>query len=429
MKQVIRRPQALRGSVTPPGDKSISHRALLLNAIASGTATVRGLSDGGDVQSTKRCLESLGVRIEVEEQGAVRVHGSQGHLREPEQVLDAGNSGTSMRLLSGLLAGRPFLSVLTGDSSLRSRPMGRIVEPLTLMGAQVLGRGNGTLPPLVIKGGSLRGIEYSLPVASAQVKSCIILAGLSAKGETVLHQPAQSRDHTERMLRAMGGDVQEDGLSLLLKPRGLSAADVSVPGDVSAAAFWMVAGLCHPDADLTISEVGVNPTRAGILEVLGDMGARIDRQAQRLTGGEPVADLRVLSSDLEATEVGGDLVPRIIDELPVLAVAACFARGTTYIRDAQELRAKESDRITTTVRELSRLGASIEELPDGMAIHGTGRLTGGGCHSQGDHRLAMALGVAGLLAEGETAVDGAQDAGISYPQFWQHMQKLSEPSD
>ena len=428
MKQVIRRPRTIRGSVTPPGDKSISHRALILNAIASGTAAISGLSDGEDVQSTMRCLERLGVQIEVGKLGAVRVHGSQGHLQEPEEILDAGNSGTSMRLLCGLLAGQPFLSVLTGDSSLRSRPMGRIVEPLTLMGAQVLGRKNGTLPPLSIRGGPLKGIEYSLPVASAQVKSSIILAGLSAHGETVLHQPAQSRDHTERMLRAMGGEVEEDGLSLLLRPRRLSAVDIDVPGDVSAAAFWMVAGLCHPDAELTITGVGVNPTRTGIMEALEGMGARISRKPRTTTGGELVADVRVQSSDLRATVVGGELMPRIIDELPVLAVAACFATGTTLIRDAQELRAKESDRITTTVRELSRLGASIEELPDGMAIHGTGRLTGGACESHGDHRLAMALGVAGLLAEGETAVDGAEHAAISYPGFWDHMQQLSIPS-
>jgi 3-phosphoshikimate 1-carboxyvinyltransferase len=425
VRQVVKRPQVLRGPVTPPGDKSVSHRALILNAIAHGTATVTGLSGGEDVLSTTRCLKGLGVRIEPgRDEGTVTVHGSQASLDEPDDTLDTGNSGTSIRLLSGLLAGQPFLSVLTGDSSVRSRPMGRIVQPLRLMGAQIQGRNNDTLAPLAIRGGSLKGIEYAMPVASAQLKSSIMLAGLSAQGETVLHQPARSRDHTERMVRAMGAEVEEDGLSVVLKPGKLSAVDVHVPGDISSAAFWMVAGLCHSDARIKIKGVGVNPTRVGILEALEAMGARISRESPRLEGGEPVADLLVESSDLRATEVGGELIPLIIDELPVLAVAACFARGTTVIRDAQELRVKESDRILTTVKELSKLGAGIEERPDGMVIHGTGRLTGGRCRSHGDHRLAMALAVAGLLAEGETAVDGAQAASISYPQFWEHMKGL-----
>ena len=325
----------------PPGDKSVSHRALILNAIANGTAKVTGLSDGEDVLSTMRCLTSLKVRIEPGgDKGTVTVHGIQGRLEEPSDILDAGNSGTSMRLLSGLLASQSFLSVVTGDNSLRSRPMSRIVQPLKLMGAQILGRNGDTLAPLVIRGGSLNGIEYMMPVPSAQVKSSIILAGLFAQGETVLHQPAPSRDHTERIVRAMGGDVREDGLSLVLKPGKLSAVDVAVPGDISAAAFWMVAALCHPDARVTIRGVGVNPTRGGITETLEAMGARISRENIRLEGGEPVADLVVESSDLSAVEVGGELIPRIIDELPALAVAACFARGTTVIRDAQELRVK-----------------------------------------------------------------------------------------
>ena len=428
MRQVIRRPRVLKGSIALPGDKSVSHRALILNAIASGTAKVTGLSRGEDVLSTMRCLRALGVRIELGDGGSVVVYGSQDSLGEPEDILDAGNSGTSMRLLSGLLASAPFLSVLTGDHSLRSRPMGRIVEPLRLMGAHILGRNGDTHAPLVIRGGLLKGIEYTMPVASAQVKSSIMLAGLSARGDTVLHQPASSRDHTERMVRAMGGEVEEDGLCLRLRPKKLAAVDVDVPGDISAAAFWMVAGLCHADARIIIKGVGVNPTRMGILETLQAMGGRITQEAPRLEGGEPVVDLLVESSDLKAMEVGGELIPKIIDELPVLAVAACFATGTTTIRDAQELRFKESDRILSTVKELSRLGADIEERPDGMVIHGTGRLVGGRCRSRGDHRLAMALGVAGLLAEGETAVDGAQAARISYPEFWEQMQALNEPS-
>ena len=429
MRQVVQRPRVLRGSLAPPGDKSVSHRALILNAIACGQGRITGISNGADVLSTMRCLRGLGVRIDPgDDLSTVAVHGSQGFLKEPGHILDAGNSGTSMRLLTGLLSGQAFLSVLTGDRSLRSRPMGRIVQPLSLMGAQILGRENHTLAPLVIRGGGLTGIEYTMPVASAQVKSSIMLAALSAQGDTVLHQHARSRDHTERMVRAMGGEVEEDGLSLLVKPRQLSAVDVNVPGDISAAAFWMVAGVCHPDARIVIRGVGVNPTRAGIMEVLSNMGARITQQKLRVEGGEPVADLLVESSDLKGSEIGGDLIPRIIDELPVLAVAACFARGTTVIRDAQELRVKESDRIRTMAKEMSRLGARIEEQPDGMVIHGTVRLLGGRCRSHGDHRLAMALAVAGLLAEGETTIDGAQAAAISYPRFWQDMQELNQSS-
>ena len=430
MRQVIRRPLVLNRSIDLPGDKSISHRALILNAAARGTATLSGLSDGEDVRSTTRCLKALGVQmvpgVLVD---TVMMSGTVGRMEEPGDVLDAGNSGTSMRLIAGLLATQPFLSVLTGDGSLRSRPMGRIVQPLKLMGADILGRNGDSLAPLAIRGGALKGIEYTIPVASAQIKSSIMLAALFADGETVLHQPARSRDHTERMVRAMGGVVEENGLSLVLRPRELSCADVTVPVDISAAAFWMVGGLCHPDSRMVLRNVGVNPTRGGLLVALESMGARITRLNQRDEGGEPVADLLVESSDLDATEVGGKLIPQIIDELPVLAVAACFAKGTTVIRDAQELRVKESDRILTTVKELSRLGANIEERPDGMVIHGTGRLVGGRCRSHGDHRLAMALGVAGLLAEGETVVDGAEAANISYPRFWEHMLQLQEPAE
>ena len=422
-------PRVLNGSLHPPGDKSVSHRALILNSIASGEAKVTGISEGEDVLSTMRCLQGLGVRIDPEVGlSSFRVYGCRGRLEEPGDVLDAGNSGTSMRLLSGLVAGQPFLSVLTGDSSLRSRPMGRIIRPLRLMGAQILARRDDSLAPLVIHGGKLKGIEYTMPVASAQVKSSIMLAGLSARGETVLHQPAQSRDHTERMVKAMGGDVEEDGLSLLVRPGQLSAVDVAVPGDISSAAFWMVAGVCHPDARIIINGVGVNPTRTGILEALTAMGARITQQNLRTESGEPVADLAVESSGLTGLEIGGDMIPRIIDELPVLAVAACFAEGTTVIRDAQELRLKESDRISTMVKEMSRLGAQIEERADGMVIQGTGRLTGGRCRSHGDHRLAMALGVSGLLAKRETTVDGAQAATVSYPGFWHDMEDISGSS-
>ena len=375
-----------------------------------------------------RCLQALGTRIESgNELGAAVVYGTGHRLQEPQDILDTGNSGTSMRLLSGLLAGQAFTSVLTGDDSLRARPMGRIVEPLKIMGTQIMGRNGDTLAPLTIKGGDLQGIEYTMPVASAQVKSSIMLAGLSANGDTILHQPAKSRDHTERMLGAMGASVETDGLTLRLRPARLRAVDIAVPGDVSSAAFWLVAGLCHPNARIVVRNVGLNPSRMGIIEALRAMGAgsSLRLTEERTVGGEPVADLVVESGHLKGIEIGGDIIPRIIDELPVLAVAACFAEGTTVIRDAGELRVKESDRIETTVDQLKGLGARIEARQDGMVIQGTGRLKGVACQSHGDHRLAMALAVAGSLARGETSLYGADAAAVSYPDFWKHLAQLS----
>ena len=428
MQIAIRSPEELTGELAVPGDKSISHRALILNAVARGQALVTGLSNGEDVASTARCLRAMGVEIEPgNEPGAVAVNGAGWELQEPKDVLDAGNSGTSMRLLSGILAGQPFTSVLNGDASLRSRPMGRVVQPLQQMGASIMGRQNGTLAPLTVRGGSLNGIEYDLPVASAQVKSCIMLAGLAARGETVLRQPALTRDHTERMVTAMGGTVASDGLTLSVQPAELAAMDIAVPGDISSAAFWLVAGLCHPRARVLVRGVGLNPSRTGIIDALQAMGAGegLKLVEERTEGGEPVADLLVTPAELSGVEIGGDMIPRILDEIPVLAVAACYAQGTTVIRDAAELRVKESDRIDTTVTELSRMGASIEAREDGMVIHGGGGLTGALCDSHRDHRLAMALGVAGLVAGGETVIEGAEDASISYPAFWDHLAQLS----
>ena len=436
-ERTVSRPASLAGALAVPGDKSISHRSLILNAIARGRASVSGLSDGEDVISTMRCLQALGVviepgsgpgdyTIESEGKGDSKGGGKGPHLTEAEDILDAGNSGTSMRLLSGLLASQPFVSVLTGDESLRSRPMRRIVDPLKLMGAQIMGRKDDSLAPLVIRGGSLKGIEYDLPVASAQVKSCIMIAGLSADGPTVIHQPGLSRDHTERMITAMGAKVEIDGLDLVVHPAQLKAVDIAVPGDISSAAFWMVAGLCHPNSKILVRGVGLNPSRTGIIDALSAMGAGDGLRLvdERNEGGEPVSDVLVTPGQLHGTEIGGDMIPRILDEIPVLAVAACFAEGVTVIRDAAELRVKESDRIATTVKELSRLGADIEAREDGMIIHGTGRLSGATCFSHGDHRLAMALAVAGLLCDGDTTVHGAEAASVSYPEFWEHLVSL-----
>ena len=432
--RTVYRPQTLWGELAVPGDKSISHRSLILNAMAHGTARVTGLSNGEDVMSTLACLRGMGAEITEEKDAqsfgtgwTATVAGKGPTLQEPPDILDAGNSGTSMRLLSGLLAAQPFLSVLTGDASLRSRPMRRIVDPLLQMGAQVTGRQNGSLAPLVIRGGSLRGIDYDLPVASAQVKSCILLAGLSADSETVIHQPALSRDHTERMVTAMGAKVEAEGLDLSLRPGTLRAVDISVPGDISSAAFWIVAGLCHPDSRVLVRGVGLNPSRTGIIDALLSMGAGGSLQLvdERMEGGEPVSDVLVSRGQLRGAEIGGEMIPRILDEIPILAVAACFAEGETIIRDAAELRVKESDRIATTVEELSRLGAKIEAREDGMVIRGTGKLTGAACQSHGDHRLAMAMAVCGLLAEGSTEIRGAADASVSYPTFWDDLDTLT----
>ena len=405
----------------------------MLGALASGRSTVRRFLVSEDTQSTLSCLRALGIDCRLEEEGqgvatlAISGVGLRG-LREPDDVLDAGNSGTTLRLISGLLAGQPFLSVLTGDASLRSRPVDRVIEPLRRMGAQLQARDNDRLPPLTIRGGGLRAIRYRLPVPSAQVKSAVLLAGLFAEEETIIEEPVATRDHTERMLRAMGADVRREGPGVRLDPPSeLSALDLEVPGDMSAAAFWLVAAAVHPDAEITLSKVGVNPTRAGLLDVLSRMGADIDIGEQRLAGEEPVADITVRGSQLEGIEVAGDMIPRLIDELPALAVAATFARGRTVVRDAAELRVKETDRIAAITTQLRLLGATIEERPDGFVIEGGGGLRGANVSGEGDHRLTMALAMAGLLAEGDTVVEDEESVAVSYPNFWQDLAEVSGP--
>jgi 3-phosphoshikimate 1-carboxyvinyltransferase len=425
--------RSLTGSLGVPGDKSISHRALLLGALASGATRATGFLPSADCLSTLACLTALGVRVERPTETSIVVHGvGLGGLAEPEGVLDCGNSGTTMRLLSGILAGRPFCSILAGDESLQRRPMARIADPLRLMGATVLGRQGGNLPPLAILGGRLRALDYHLPVASAQVKSCLLLAALFADGPTTLHEPSASRDHTERMLRAMGLELATSAWSeatssapvpgpvhiRIEQPQApLQALDLAIPGDISSAAFFLVAAAIAPRSRLQIQNVGVNPTRTGILDVLAAMGARVTVENQRLIGGEPMADLQVRTSDLRATEVRGSLIPRLIDELPVIAVAATQAHGVTTVRDAAELRVKESDRITALVTELRKLGAIIEELPDGFVVEGPVPLHGRVVDAHGDHRLAMSLAVAALVAHGETTILGADSIPVSFPGF------------
>lgn len=426
MQRTVRRPRRLRGTLRVPGDKSISHRAALLGALATGRSRVRGFLAGEDCLATLDCLARLGVRWQLQgdtlEIEGVGLRG----LREPDDVLNCANSGTTMRLLAGVLAGQPFVSVLTGDASLRSRPMGRVIEPLRAMGAAISGRAGDTLAPLTIRGGDLRGIRYRLPVASAQVKSAVLLAGLVAAGDTLLEEPALSRDHTERMLQAAGVDVRREGpLIRLTPPARLAPQDRTIPGDFSSAAFWIVAGAVHPDAELRLAGVGLNPTRLGLLDALRAMGADIEIEEEGVAGGEPAGDIVVRSSRLRGTEIAGDMVPRLIDEAPALAVAACFAEGRTVLRDATELRVKESDRIATVARELRKLGAEVEELPDGLVVEGRGALRGAVVDSSGDHRLAMALAIAGLVAEGETRVAGAEAVDVSYPAFWHDLETVA----
>ncbi len=426
MQEVVRPQRRLSGTVVPPGDKSISHRGAILGALAQGVSRLENFQRGADCLATLRCLRLLGVPWRWEDGATLVVEGVglQG-LREPPQVLDCRNSGTTMRLLAGLLSSQPFLSVLTGDRSLRRRPMGRVVEPLRHMGAEVLGRAGGALAPLVIRGGALRGMEHHLHVASAQVKSAILLAGLYAEGETVVWEPAPSRDHTERMLGVMGAPIRlvEGGVAIS-QASELSPLRLRIPGDFSAAAFFLVAALVHPDAQVRLEGVGLNPTRTGLLEVLAQMGAQIKVENMRQWGPEPVADLVAGSSRLEAVQVEADIIPRMIDEVPLLAVAACFAYGETVIRGAQELRAKESDRLRAMARELRRMGARVEELPDGLRIWGPARLQGAVVDSHGDHRLAMALAVAALAARGETVIRNAQSVVVSYPNFWDHLRAV-----
>ena len=425
-KLIIQRPSSglsLQGCIRVPGDKSISHRALMLGAIAQGETQIQGLLLGEDPRSTASCFQAMGAEISELNTELVKVKGiGLGNLQEPPDVLNAGNSGTTLRLMLGLLASHQgrFFSV-TGDSSLRSRPMSRVVKPLQEMGAQIWGRNKASIAPLAIQGQSLKAIHYHSPIASAQVKSCVLLAGLITDGKTTVTEPALSRDHSERMLKAFGAqlDVDSDTNSVTITGGNqLYGQQVIVPGDISSAAFWLVAAAIVPDSELTIENVGVNPTRTGVLEALKMMGANIVQENQRVVAGEPVADLRVRSSKLKSCTIAGDIIPRMIDEVPILAVAAVFAEGTTVIKDAAELRVKESDRITVMAQQLTKMGAKVTELPDGMEITGGTSLTGTELDSYTDHRVAMSLAIAGLNASGITTVGRAEAASISYPNFF-----------
>jgi len=413
-------PTPLRGRVRVPGDKSISHRALMLAAKAEGVSTIRGLSEGDDVARTAAAVAAMGAELDGD-----TVAGGSSRLHEPDAVVDVGNSGTGIRLLAGLCSGFPWMTVLTGDASVSSRPMDRIAGPLRQMGASVDGRQGGRLPPLAVRGGRLRGIDFAPPVASAQVKSAVLLAGLEAEGETVVRERLATRSHTEEMLRDAGADISVHrvgrGLVVRLKPSRLRPFTIDVPGDPSQAAFWVVAACLVPGSDVVAEGVYVGPGRSGFLDVLERMGADVDLENRR---GE-VADVHARHSALRGTVVAAEEYPGVQDEIPVLAVAAALAEGSTEFRGAAELRVKETDRIATICSELGSLGARIEPGRDSLVVHGGGPLEGGSARSHGDHRIAMALAVAGLAAKGRTDIEGWEAVGTSYPAFGDHLADLA----
>ncbi|SES62013.1 3-phosphoshikimate 1-carboxyvinyltransferase [[Clostridium] polysaccharolyticum] len=417
----------LRGELQIPGDKSISHRAIMLGSLAKGTTEITNFLQGADCLSSMACFQSMGISI-TRNKDTVLVHGKGLHgLSKPEAMLDVGNSGTTTRLMSGILAAQPFESSLNGDASIQKRPMKRIMEPLSLMGAQIESLAGNGCAPLRIVGKPLKGIHYQSKVASAQVKSCILFAGLYADGETSVTEPYVSRNHSELMLSYFGGTIKTEGTTATVLPEPvLSGQKVSVPGDISSAAYFIAAALLVPGSEVLIKNVGTNPTRDGILRVCKQMGADITLLNTSSTKGEPSADLFVRSSSLHGTVIGGELIPALIDELPIIAILASYAEGETIIKDAQELKVKESNRIDVMVSNLSKMGVDIQATDDGMIIHGGKPLHGAVIDSKSDHRIAMSFAVASLQAEGVTEILGSECVRISYPGFYEDLKKLSQ---
>lgn len=419
----------LKGRIVVPGDKSISHRAVMFGALAKGTTRITNFLKGADCLSTISCFEKLGIKTEITD-GEILVHGNGLFgLKAPTSDLDAGNSGTTTRLIAGILAGQPFDSILTGDSSLTRRPMKRIITPLSMMGANITSLAEKDCLPLSIKGHpQLKSIHYQSPVASAQVKSSILLAGLYADGPVSVTEPALSRNHTELMLQGFGAKIETTETTATIYPEPdleLHPQDIQVPGDISSAAYFIAAALLVPNSELLIEHVGINPTRDGILKVCRQMGSNIELLNVQNKNGEPTADLLVRSSSLKGTVIGGDLIPALIDEIPILAVMACFAEGTTIIKDAQELKVKESNRIDTVVQNLAAMNADIEATEDGMIIRGGRTLCGTSIDSHLDHRIAMAFSIAGLVSEGITTIQNPECVTISYPEFYQDLSRIS----
>ncbi|KON87240.1 3-phosphoshikimate 1-carboxyvinyltransferase [Sporosarcina globispora] len=417
--------KGLSGEIAVPGDKSISHRSVMFGSIAQGKTAVTNFLPGEDCLSTIACFRKLGVSIEQEgNRVTVAGKGLEG-LQEPADILDVGNSGTTIRLLMGILAGRPFHSVLIGDESIAKRPMTRVTAPLSLFGAQINGRNNGEFAPLSVQGRQLAGVTYELPVASAQVKSALLFAGMQAIGETVIIEPMKTRDHTERMIKQFGGEVETDGHTIRIKGgQTLTGAEIHVPGDISSAAFFLAAGAIVPNSEIKLKNVGLNPTRTGIIEVMHQMGAHISIEPYENGSAEPAGDITIRTSDLKGTVIEGELIPRLIDEIPIIALLATQAEGETVIKDAEELKVKETNRIDTVVDELSKLGADIIATEDGMVIRGKSHLSGGTVSSHGDHRIGMMLAVAAAISQGDVQLHQKEAISVSYPSFFEHFDSL-----
>ncbi len=425
----IRKAPALNCELEVPGDKSISHRSVMLASLADGPCVIRGFLPGEDCLSTKEAFRALGVKIERPAPSTLIIHGTGGRFTQPAHDVDCGNSGTTMRLLSGLLAAQPFQTRLFGDASLSKRPMKRIIDPLSQMGARIIAEGAQERPPLRIEGGSLHGIDYTSPVASAQIKSAVLLAGLFASGTTSVTEPHLSRDHTERMFDYFGIPLKREGLKVTIQGGARpQPRDFRVPGDVSSAAFWLVAAAACPGARLRVNRVGLNPSRTGLLGTLARMGARV-REFEHSNSGEPFGTIEIEGTSLKATRIAGKEIPNVIDELPILAVAAALAEGTTIIADAAELRVKETDRLAAIASHLKAMGVPVVENPDGLEITGGTRLQGTRLDSLGDHRIAMAFAIAGLFAEGETTITGTDCVNTSYPGFYEVLQKVTAARD
>jgi len=426
MELVIEKINQLKGNISVPGDKSISHRSLILGSIAQGETRIYNFLNSLDCLQTFKCMQSLGAEIELGEDNFIKVKGKGLYgLEEPKDILEVGNSGTTIRLLAGLLSGQNFYSVLNGDHSIRKRPMKRVVEPLRLMGADIWGREDGQLAPLSIKGGLLNPLQYTLPVASAQVKSALLLAGLYTAGETIIKETTPTRDHTERMLNLMQADIMTSHQEIIIiGGRFLKGTDIFIPGDISSAAYFIAAASILKDSQILISQVGVNPTRIGIIKILKRMGAKINILNYQIKSNEPQADLEIEYSELKGISIMPEEVPFLINELPLIALVATQAQGKTIVSGAKELRVKESDRLKTIVSELKKLGANIKEKEDGFVVIGPSKLQGAACESYYDHRIAMTLAIAALLAEGKTVIKNSECIDISFPGFENTLQKL-----
>lgn len=422
----LKKVEGLKGTISIPGDKSISHRAVMFGSLAKGTTHITNFLSGADCLATIDCFRAMGVRIE-QEGTVVTVHGNglRG-LKKPEKQLDVGNSGTTTRLISGILSGQDFEVTLSGDASLNKRPMGRIMKPLSMMGAEIESVNGDGCAPLKITGKPLKAVRYESPVASAQVKSAVLLAGLYADGRTSVTEPALSRNHTELMLKSFGVQVLSEGTTAsVMPPKEMTATDIAVPGDISSAAFFIAAGLVTPDSCITLKQVGINPTRNGIIKVCEAMGADLTMSNVKGDNGEPTADITVKTSRLKGTEIGGELIPTLIDEIPVIALMAAFAEGETVIKNAAELKVKESNRIDLTVDNLVKMGADAEATDDGMIIRGGNLLRGAAIHCKYDHRIAMTFSVAGINAQGTTVIEDAECVDVSYPNFYEQLHILA----